>query len=252
MFDIIKKIVGNKKKFRPFVSAIIVAAGNAKRMNKEVGKIFMEIEGYPLISYTLQAFEDSDCIDEVILVVKEDDIVLTMDVVAEFEYTKVKRIIKGGKERSDSVLNGINEMNSKTEIVAVHDGARPFVMPEDIDNVVTEAIKNKAAALGVKVKDTIKIVDENMFVVETPERENLWAVSTPQVFSKDLLLKAYKIYKDKNPEGRKKTTDDSMLVEELGYKIKMVEGNYDNIKITTPEDIYIAESILRYREMEGD
>ncbi len=190
----------------------------------------------PVIAHTLKAFENTDIIDEIVIVTKEEDILIMWDIAKEFGFSKVTQIIKGGATRTDSVKNGL--LTAKGEFVAVHDGVRPCITPRLIEDVVKTAIKTGAAALGCAVTDTLKKVDENGYITNTIDRDSLWAIQTPQVFKKDLLLRAYK---EGNTDG---ATDDCMLLESIGIRVAMVEGNRSNIKVTVGEDIELASSIL--------
>ncbi|MGE4284565.1 MAG: 2-C-methyl-D-erythritol 4-phosphate cytidylyltransferase [Clostridia bacterium] len=249
------KVFGTKMKERQakktsnFCSAIIVAAGKGTRMQSSKNKQFINIIDRPVLAYTLQAFEDCGAVDEIIIVAREQDIMLCKEIVDISKLNKVKKIILGGRERQDSVYNGLQEISDKSSIVIVHDGARPLIIPKHIEIAVDTAIKYGAAAVGVRVKDTIKLVDDEKNILDTLDRSRLWAVQTPQVFKVQWLRQAY----IKAREEEITATDDCMLVERLGYHVKMVEGSYENIKITTPEDIFLAEAIIDGRELdEGD
>ena len=218
------------------VSAIIVAAGSGTRMKIQKRKQLVEINDMPVVAHTLSAFEKTDIIDEIIIVTKEEDILIMWDIVREFGISKVKEIVKGGATRTDSVRNGLAA--SKGEFAAIHDGVRPCIKPEHIEKTVLKAMETGAAALGSPVTDTLKKVDENGFITDTVNREGLWAIQTPQVFRKDLLLKAYD---EGNTEG---ATDDCMLLESIGIKVCMVEGDRSNIKVTVQDDIDLVSSIL--------
>lgn len=217
--------------------AIITAAGYGKRMGKP--KQFLELNGKPILERTIAVFERARIIDEIIVVVNEEDVGWVK------KSGKVRQVVGGGKERQVSVFNGLKVLPGDTEIVAIHDGARPFITSEIIENAIVEAKKVGAVVVGVPVKDTIKKVSSKQLAVSsTVDRSQLWAAQTPQVFKKDIILKAYQAGKDKF-----QVTDDAMLVEKMGKPVKMVMGSYQNIKITTPEDLIIAEGIIR--EYEG-
>ena len=218
------------------VSAIIVAAGSGTRMKISTKKQLVEVNSIPVIAHTLKAFEKTDIIDEIIIVTKEEDILLMWDIAKEFKLSKVTEIVKGGNTRTDSVRNGL--CAAKGEFVAIHDGVRPCIKPLHIENTVKKAMETGAAALGFPVTDTLKKVDENGIITDTVNREGLWAIQTPQVFKKALLLKAYN---EGNTEG---ATDDCMLLESIGVKVSMVEGGRDNIKVTVQDDIDLVSSIL--------
>lgn len=226
---------------RSYISVVIVAAGLGRRMKSNINKQYLLLKEKPIVAYTIDKFENNTYIDEIILVAKDDEKeYCRINVVEKYNYKKVKAIVSGGSKRQDSVYNGLKLCNDKTKIVLIHDGVRPFVKNEEINKIIEETSKSNACVTGVKVKDTIKIVDDKNEIIDTPNRENLWAVHTPQGFSYKLILEAHKKSKT---EGWV-VTDDSMLVEKLGRKVKMIEGSYENIKITSPEDLYMAESIL--------
>lgn len=217
-------------------SAIIVAAGNGTRMKSEKSKQLLEINHIPVIAHTMMAFEKSDFIDEIVVVTREADILIMSDIAREFKISKITSVINGGATRTDSVKNGLSAVKNK--IVAIHDGARPCIKTEDIDKTVQKAMETGAAALGVPVTDTLKRVDENGIITHTVSRDNLWSIQTPQVFDKELIMKAYK---EGNTEG---ATDDCMLLESIGVKVEMVEGHRSNIKVTVQEDVDLVSAIL--------
>ncbi len=218
-------------------TAIVLAAGQGKRMGTEVQKQYLELQGKPVLYYSLSVFEQSEIIDEIILVVgaKEKDY-CRKDIVSKYGFQKVKKIVEGGRERYHSVWNGLQE--TEEGYVFIHDGARPFVSTTILERVYREVQECKACVVGMPVKDTIKMVDSEGFVSNTPERGGLWMVQTPQVFETVLVKQAYeKLMKQDHIQ----VTDDAMVVEQmLGGKIKLIEGSYENIKITTPEDLMVA------------
>jgi len=220
---------------------VIVAAGSGKRMNMGINKQFIKLEDKEIITYTIEKFYNDKNIDDVVVVVKEEEIdYFRKNIIDKYNLDKVK-LTTGGKERQDSVYNGLKLLDENCEIVLVHDGARPFVLKDTIEKSIKEAKKNKAVVVGVPVKDTIKVINKNHEIVDTPNRSALWAVQTPQTFDYKVLLKSYEDAFDNKFYG----TDDAMLVERLGYKVKMIEGSYNNIKITTIEDLDIAKEILK-------
>ena len=228
--------------------AVVLAAGQGKRMHSDVQKQYLLLQDKPVIYYALKAFQDS-FIDEVILVVGKGEIdYCRKEIVEKFQFTKINKIVEGGKERYHSVANGLAAIEGDG-YVFIHDGARPFVT-EEILMRAYEAVKAyHACVVGMPVKDTIKIVDEKQFAKMTPNRENVWQVQTPQVFTIELAREAYQelLEKEKllNEQGIK-ITDDAMVVETLlQHPVKLVEGSYENIKITTPEDIDVAVSFLK-------
>ncbi|WP_330375381.1 2-C-methyl-D-erythritol 4-phosphate cytidylyltransferase [Inediibacterium massiliense] len=227
-----------------FISVIIAAAGQGKRMNQKINKQYINLLGKPILAHTLEVFEQSSFIDEIIVVTHPDEInYCDKNIISFYDFKKVKKVISGGKERQNSIYNGLQEVDAKCSIVMIHDGARPFIKEENIIESIDEAIKYKAVGVGVPVKDTIKVVDEDKNIVSTPNRKFLWAIQTPQVFCYDLLIKAHK----KAIKDQYIGTDDTVLIERMGQKVKMLMGNYENIKITTPEDLYIGEAILKRR-----
>ncbi|KGG80109.1 2-C-methyl-D-erythritol 4-phosphate cytidylyltransferase [Caloranaerobacter azorensis H53214] len=224
-----------------YISVIVPAAGMGKRMNSKINKQFIKIKDIPVLARTLMEFNKCDYIDEIIVVTRYDEIDFCQkEIIEKYKLDKVKKVIQGGKERQDSVYNGLKEVNKKSDIVLIHDGARPFVKRNIIEENIKFALEYGACVTGVPVKDTIKKVDLNGEIISTPNRKELWAIQTPQTFRYDLILKAYEKAKLDNFLG----TDDSMLVERMGYKVKIVMGDYSNIKITTPEDLIIAETLV--------
>ena len=219
-----------------YISAVIVAAGSGTRMKIPQRKQLVEINDMPVIAHTLKAFENTDIIDEIVIVTKQEDILVMMDIAKQFGISKVTEIVPGGATRTDSVKNGINA--AKGDFVAIHDGVRPCIQPIHIAKTVEAAIQTGAAALGCPVTDTLKKVDENGIITQTVNREGMWAIQTPQVFDKELLLRAYA---DGDTQG---ATDDCMLVESIGVNVTMVEGVRTNIKVTMQEDIDLVSSIL--------
>lgn len=216
-----------------FVSAVIVAAGNSTRMNTQTPKQFLNLNGKPVLINTLKAFDICPIISEIIIVCRETDKSTVESLVKEFKVTKVKNIVNGGDTRQQSVFNGVAHINSLSHYIAIHDAARPFIDSKQIEDVINTAIKFNCASLAVPVKDTIKITNEYGFIKDTPERENLWAVQTPQVFKKNLYIEAMNSAVNQGLNF----TDDCQLLERLGYKVKLCMGSYSNIKITTIEDL---------------
>lgn len=223
-------------------SVLIVAAGSGKRMNAGINKQFIKLKNKEIIAYTIESFYKNENIDEIVVCIKKDEEEFFKKHILDKYKFKNIRIAYGGKERQDSIYNGLKEVNKNCDIILVHDGARPFVDNRIINESIESAKEKKAVVVGVPVKDTIKIVNEDI-VEATPERSTLWAAQTPQTFKYKLLVEAYeKAYKN-NYYG----TDDSMLVENMGQKVTMIMGSYENIKITSPEDINFGEQILNTR-----
>ena len=207
---------------------VIVAAGTGSRMNMGISKQFIKLEGKEII----------------VVVVKEDESeFFKKEILDKYNFKNVK-IAYGGKERQDSVYNGLKLLDEKCDVVLIHDGARPFVSDKIIDKSIEEAKEHKAIVVGVPVKDTIKVIDNDKNIVDTPNRSVLWAVQTPQTFDYNILIDAYKDAFKNKFYG----TDDAMLVERIGYKVKMLEGSYNNIKITTQEDLNVGSQILRVQD----
>jgi len=215
--------------------AIITAAGYGKRMGRS--KQFIEIGGEAILERTLSVFESAGVVDAMILVVNPEDV----EQGKKFSFRKLGQVVAGGKERQDSVLNGLRALPADAQMVVVHDGARPFITVDMIEKAVAEAEKFGAVVVGVPLIDTVKKVDSSKLIVESSlDRKELWAAQTPQVFRRDIILKAYE-----EGAGRYRVTDDAMLVERMGIPVKMVMGSYRNIKITTPEDLRLAEAMLK-------
>jgi 2-C-methyl-D-erythritol 4-phosphate cytidylyltransferase len=223
------------------ISAVIVAAGKGSRMNANVSKPYLPLMDKPILIHTLECFERQNEIDEIVLVCGSQDVSLCKELIDTYSLKKVKRIVPGGEERQDSVYKGLQ--NATGEWVLIHDGVRPFISDRLILMLIREVQLKEAAILAVPVKDTVKVVDEQGSVVSTPLRKSLWAIQTPQAFRLSLLKKAYEHAAQIGFEG----TDDASLVELMGLPVHIVHGDYENIKITTPEDLWIAEALIRKR-----
>ena len=223
---------------------VIVAAGTGSRMNMGINKQFIKLEGKEIIAYTIEKFYNNSNIEDIVVVVKEDESeFFKKEILDKYNFKNVK-IAYGGKERQDYVYNGLKLLDEKCDVVLIHDGARPFVSDKIIDKSIEEAKEHKAIVVGVPVKDTIKVIDNDKNIVDTPNRSVLWAVQTPQTFDYNILIHAYKDVFKNGFYG----TDDAMLVERIGYKVKMLEGSYNNIKITTQEDLNVGSQILRVQD----
>ena len=218
--------------------AVVLAAGQGKRMNSKVQKQFLLIKEKPVLYYTLHAFEESALISEIILVTGKDEIEYCQkEIVEKYGFKKVSKVVAGGKERYHSVHEGIQAIGV-ADYVFIHDGARPFVDGAMIERASQAVKEYKACVVGMPVKDTIKIADAEGYAAQTPDRRLVWQVQTPQVFEYELIKTAYEKLMIEEPEG---ITDDAMVVEAMTeHKVKLVEGSYRNIKITTPEDLDIA------------
>ncbi len=224
-----------------FVSAVIPAAGMGSRMERDMNKIFIIMENRPILAHTLEAFQECDEVDEIILVAKQEELeYLRTSFLQEYPFSKVRGIVAGGDTRQDSVYNGLMSVDPACDIVLIHDGARPFVEKRLILDSILGVIEHGACVVGVPVKDTIKVIDQEQKIRYTPQRKTLWSVQTPQSFIYEFIVDAHLRAQDESIEA----TDDSSLVEQLGYPVHMVMGSYSNIKITTPEDLKFAKAIL--------
>lgn len=219
---------------------IIPAAGQGKRMGAGKNKLLLRLEGVPVLIHTLKVFEADHHCAGIFLAIHRDDEAEFTSLLQEYGIKKVSALVIGGKERQDSVYNGLRAVGSFDGIVLVHDAARPFITIGTIHRLVEAASREGGAIVAVPVKDTIKKAD-NGLVIETVERSSLWAVQTPQAFRVSLLLEAHLQAVKDDFLG----TDESSLVERLPHHVAIIEGDYDNIKLTTPEDLYFAEAILR-------
>ena len=230
-------------------TAVILSAGKGKRMGTDTSKQYLELEGYPVIYYALRTFENSE-VDNIILVSGKKDIeYCKKEIIEKYNFKKVRAVVEGGRERYNSVYEGIKAIENtdiSTDILLIHDGARAFISEKTISDVIEATKKYKACVVGVRVKDTIKIADCNEYVDTTPDRKNVWQIQTPQAFDFEIIKNAYEYVIDNDIQG---VTDDSMVLETYGgYNIKLIEGEYENIKITTPEDMYIGKAILNMRK----
>lgn len=221
--------------------ALIVAAGSSQRFGGEVPKQFRTVCDRPLLSWTIEKFEKAQSIDNIVIVTAEEYLLHTSQkVVDPYGFNKVTKIVKGGDSRRESVINGLEALPLATDFVAIHDGARPLVSSKDIDQVVEVAQKERAAILAQQASDTIKRCADG-FVLNTIDRRILFQAQTPQVFQYDLILSAHKKAQANNDQS---PTDDALLIEEKGFKVKVVEPTSPNFKVTTPTDLYLAEKLL--------
>lgn len=223
-------------------TAIVLAAGQGKRMNSKVQKQFLLIKGKPVLYYSLSCFQNSREIEEIIVVTGKDSInFCKQEIIEAYGFSKVKAVIAGGRERYDSVYAGLCACED-SDYVFIHDGARPFLTEDMIRRGKEAVLASGACVIGMPSKDTIKIADENGMVASTPSRSLVWNIQTPQIFSYTAIREAYERARQQNMAD---ITVDAMVMERFGnMKIKLVEGSYENIKITTPEDILVAEKIL--------
>lgn len=230
------------------IVAIVLAGGQGRRMKRDIPKQYLLLEGKPVLYYSLMAFELSR-VDEIILVTGDTEIAYCQtEIVEKYGFRKIKKVVAGGAERYHSVYAGLKSC-ADCDYVLIHDGARPFLLPDMIERAIAGAKMYHACVLGMPVKDTIKISDEKGFVEQTPDREKVWMVQTPQSFEYRIVYHAYQMLM----ESEVTVTDDAMVVEKfLRQPVKLVEGSYENIKITTPEDLAVAGVLAgRYLEIWG-
>jgi len=228
------------------VSAIIVAAGKGLRMNHSVRKQYLLIAGRPILGHTLLVFDGSERIDEVFVVISKEDFDFCRDtLIPPLKLKKKINLVSGGTERQDSVYNGLLALSQKTDTVVIHDGVRPFVRPEELAACITGVEETGACILGIPAGDTLKHVGKTGRIEKTLARDNIWLAQTPQVFKYELILKAHETARRDGFRG----TDDALLVEQLGIDVKIIPGSKTNIKITTPQDLDLAEAILMQEKL---
>ncbi|HAU31401.1 MAG TPA: 2-C-methyl-D-erythritol 4-phosphate cytidylyltransferase [Desulfotomaculum sp.] len=226
------------------VLAVVVAAGQSRRMGENVNKMLLHVAGRPVLSYSLAALQEAPFVKGFVLVAGERELETYVTLAEQWGCTKMISLVKGGKTRQDSVWEGLNALPADTRVIIVHDGARPLVTVNQLDQVVSEALRWNAAALAVPVKDTVKETGMGNFVSRTLNRESLWLAQTPQAFSYSLLMDAHR----KARRDQRTATDDAGLVEAMGVPVKIIEGSYRNIKVTTPEDLSMIEYFLQHRD----
>lgn len=228
-----------------YTSAIIVAAGKGTRMCDDSGttKQHLILCGLPVIVRTLKAFQESEIINEIIVVAREDEIDIYDKYKSGYSLDKITTVVKGGDTRQESVLCGFEAISDKSDFVAIHDGARCLITPDAVGEVVTEAFRRGAASAATRATDTVKRADRHGFITETIERDDLWLAQTPQVFKTEIYRAAAYVAKEEDFTA----TDDNSLAEHVGFQVKLVEVGADNIKITTPSDLAVAEVILNRR-----
>ena len=227
------------------VCAIIAAAGSGSRMGSNFNKQFIKVKDKPLLYYTLKAFDKNPFVDNIVIIAKENEMIfIEEEIVHKYKFSKVSAVIAGGKERQDSVFNALKSIKD-FNIVLIHDGARPFVSSKIIEDGISYAIKFGAAACGVRPKDTIKVKGHDGFSSGTLNRDELFSVQTPQCFKYELIFEAHK----RAFEQGSRYTDDTALVESLGEEVYLYEGSYENIKITTPEDLIFANRIVEEKNL---
>ena len=237
-----KIIKGNFGREKSRVTVIIAAAGKGERMKAGFNKLFLQISERPVIAYTLLAFETMPLVDNVIIVASEEDFAEIGNVVRDFEFGKVSQIVIGGATRTESVMRGLVAVPDDCEVVLVHDGARPLVNHEIIGATIEAACEYGAAAAGVYATDTVKKVDDDGFIETTIDRTHTVLMQTPQGFKKDIMESMYKFASKNGVEA----TDDCVIAEKAGYKVKIVEGSTSNIKLTYPADYAVISACLSY------
>lgn len=236
-------------------TAILLAAGQGRRMHSSVQKQYLLLGDKPVIYYSLKTFQDSFMDDIILVTGNGDEAYCRKEIVDRYHFTKVKEIVAGGRERYDSVYNALQVIKKKDMqipdedgFVFIHDGARPFLTEEILRRTLEAVTTDHACVAGMPVKDTIKVVGEKGYALQTPDRNSLWQVQTPQVFDSRLIIEAYeRLMQEKDSLAAKgiRITDDAMVVETLmGHSVRLVQGSYENIKITTPEDLVTAEAFL--------
>ncbi len=231
----------SKKNNNPTATAIIVAAGSSQRMGKNTNKQFILLDGIPVLAHTLLKFSMAETIDSIIVVTKPENILTVNDIIKEFSISKVTNVVPGGESRQDSASCGL-ELVGNDKLVAIHDGARPFVSVEKINELIYAANEYGAAAPGVVPKDTVKALSKDNNVETTLDRDSLRLIQTPQVFHADTIKLAHIRAK----ENGFSATDDCSVAENMGITVHIIDGENTNIKVTTPEDIPIAEAILNF------
>lgn len=221
------------------VSAIIAAGGKGTRMGAGINKVYLPLCGKEILARTLSVFEACSCVDEVIVVTGESELERLQELSEKYKFQKISAAVSGGATRGESVFHGL--CRASGDFILIHDAARALITEDEILRVLTDCKQYGAAALGVKCKDTLKRADQNGFIAETLDRENTYQIQTPQAFSRDIIQRAYDAAQDFA------ATDDCALVEKLGIPIKITEGSYENIKLTTPSDLAVGEEILKRR-----
>jgi len=224
------------------IGAIVLAGGRGSRMNSDVRKQYMLLEGRPLITYALDAFEASQ-VDEIVLVTGENEqAYVKTEIIKKYGYSKISAVVAGGEERYHSVYAGLLALHDCGHVL-IHDGARPLVTDDIISRAAEGARTYQACVVGMPVKDTIKVADMDQFGIATPNREQLWQIQTPQAFSYELICRAYEWLMG-HKECQKGITDDAMVLEKYsGQPIRLIRGSYSNLKVTTPEDLVIAAAL---------
>lgn len=227
-----------------YTTAIILASGKSTRMNNNTNKLFLKLNDVEIITYTISTFQNNENINNIIVVTSHDNINDINSLKEVYNWSKISNVVEGGQERQHSVYNGLKSINPPSDcdnIVVIHDGARPFISSQVISNSIQEAVVSGGCIVAVPIKDTIKICDENNNIISTPNRKDIWLAQTPQTFKYDIILKAHEESQKNDFLG----TDDASLLEHLNIPVKTILGDYNNIKITTQEDLIIAKEISK-------
>ena len=239
--DALRKLAG--KNPLPHTTAIIVSAGNSTRMKTQISKQFLTVGGMPVLARTLLAFEAARCIDDIVVVARAEDMEAVWQLGEEYGITKLREVTRGGSTRAHSVRRGFRKIDPQTRFVAIHDGARCLITPDEIEKICRAAYRHRAATAACPVTDTVKRINRRGFIKETLDRNTVYLVQTPQVFHADL----YRAAMAKVPADGE-LTDDNQLMERIGYPVKPVDIGKNNIKITHPDDIARAEWVIAARE----
>lgn len=249
----IKKIVGVLRAItgsphpKNFTSALIAAAGLSERFGGNISKQMKTLHGIPVLLHTLKAYENTECVHEIIIVARKDEIAFWEDLCKEHSISKLSAVVEGGASRQESVFHGLEAVSDRSKFIAVADGARCLITPEEITKVCRAAYKYKAATAACKATDSVKVADKKGFIESSPDRNTVWLAQTPQVFQTKLYRAAAVVAKEKDFEA----TDDNALVEFVGHPIRLVECTTNNLKITTYDDLAKADGILRARKADN-
>jgi 2-C-methyl-D-erythritol 4-phosphate cytidylyltransferase len=239
------RAIGGKRNRTESTTAIIVASGNSTRMGEGISKQMLLLDNIPVVARAIMAFDACECISEIIVVAREDEFYLYREFQKLYKFKKFVRLVSGGKTRQESVRNGFLAVSKQTRFVAIHDGARCLITPEQIESVCREAYKHDCATAATRAVDSVKVSSgKNLFIDSSANRNHIWLAQTPQVFKHEIYALALK----KAEADHLVVTDDNSLVENLGASIKLVECGRNNLKITTPDDIPVALAILKSRE----
>ena len=242
--DTVRAIAGKRDRILP-TTAIIVASGSSTRMGEGISKQMMMLDGIPVVARTIKAFDECEYIEEIIVVAKEDEFYLYQEFQKLYKFKKLVRLVSGGKTRQESVKNGFCTISNGTQFVAIHDGARCLITPEQITKVCATAYKEGAATAATRAIDSVKVSNgKNLYISSSANRDHIWLAQTPQAFKREI----YELALKKAEADHLSVTDDNSLVENLGCNIKLVECGRNNIKITTPDDVPLALAIIRSRE----